>query len=93
MFSPSQKIVSLIIIVGFNKYTIHKNLEHKFLQNYGPWFDIQGAGISSVVVAGLKDSEEDLSSAQWTYQVVGYTLLFLSSNNGNLVFVKICLKM
>ncbi|KAH6829037.1 beta-galactosidase 8 [Perilla frutescens var. hirtella] len=39
------------------------------LQNYGPWFDVQGAGINSVVVAGLKDSEEDLSSAEWTYQV------------------------
>ncbi|KAG6393980.1 hypothetical protein SASPL_144556 [Salvia splendens] len=39
------------------------------LQNYGPWFDIQGAGIHSVVLAGLNDSDEDLSSAQWTYQV------------------------
>ncbi|XP_047957097.1 beta-galactosidase 8-like isoform X1 [Salvia hispanica] len=39
------------------------------LQNYGPWFDIQGAGIHSVVLTGLKGSEEDLSSSQWTYQV------------------------
>ncbi|KAL9155936.1 hypothetical protein ABFS82_09G039100 [Erythranthe guttata] len=39
------------------------------LQNYGPWFDVQGAGLYSVVLTGLTDSKEDLSSAQWTYQV------------------------
>ena len=40
------------------------------LQNYGPWFDIAGAGISSVILVGLeKNSKADLSSGQWTYQV------------------------
>ncbi|CAI9087581.1 OLC1v1021688C1 [Oldenlandia corymbosa var. corymbosa] len=39
------------------------------LQNYGPWFDIQGAGIDSVNVTGLKKHTEHLSSAKWTYQV------------------------
>ncbi|KAL7098815.1 hypothetical protein ACP275_09G042400 [Erythranthe tilingii] len=39
------------------------------LQNYGPWFDVQRAGLYSVVLTGLTDSKEDLSSAQWTYQV------------------------
>ncbi|KAL9146475.1 hypothetical protein ABFS82_13G112700 [Erythranthe guttata] len=39
------------------------------LQNYGPWFDVQGAGLYSVILTGLTDSKEDLSSAQWTYQV------------------------
>ncbi|XP_034698221.1 beta-galactosidase 8-like isoform X2 [Vitis riparia] len=40
------------------------------LQNYGPWFDIAGAGIYSVILADLKKtSKDDLSSGQWTYQV------------------------
>lgn len=41
------------------------------LQNYGPWFDIAGAGIYSVILADLKKtSKDDLSSGQWTYQVL-----------------------
>ncbi|XP_019170092.1 PREDICTED: beta-galactosidase 8-like isoform X1 [Ipomoea nil] len=39
------------------------------LQNYGPWFDIQGAGINSVVLVDHKSSKKDLSSAKWIYQV------------------------
>ncbi|XXG71673.1 hypothetical protein AAC387_Pa07g0942 [Persea americana] len=39
------------------------------LQNYGPWFDIAGAGIFSVVLSGLADAKEDLSTSEWTYQV------------------------
>nr|GMD10229.1 beta-galactosidase 8-like isoform X2 [Ipomoea batatas] len=39
------------------------------LQNYGPWFDIQGAGIFSVVLGDHKSSKKDLSSAKWIYQV------------------------
>ncbi|KAK6932497.1 Beta-galactosidase, beta-sandwich domain [Dillenia turbinata] len=39
------------------------------LQNYGPWFDIQGAGLLSVVLADFGDKEEDLTSDEWTYQV------------------------
>ncbi|KAL0305806.1 UNVERIFIED_CONTAM: Beta-galactosidase 8 [Sesamum radiatum] len=39
------------------------------LQNYGPWFDVQGAGLYSVILTDLTDSEEDLSFMQWTYQV------------------------
>ncbi|XP_030528805.1 beta-galactosidase 6-like isoform X2 [Rhodamnia argentea] len=39
------------------------------LQNYGPWFDVQGAGPFSVIVDGLGNGKTDLSSAEWTYQV------------------------
>nr|XP_027105178.1 beta-galactosidase 6-like [Coffea arabica] len=39
------------------------------LQNYGPWFDIQGAGVNSVVLSGLKNAKENLSSKRWNYQV------------------------
>ncbi|XP_010921989.1 beta-galactosidase 8 isoform X1 [Elaeis guineensis] len=35
------------------------------LQNYGPWFDIAGAGIYLVTL----DAVEDLSVREWTYQV------------------------
>ncbi|KAI3729024.1 hypothetical protein L6452_17670 [Arctium lappa] len=36
--------------------------------NYGPWFDIMGAGIYSVILADLKNVKEDYSSKEWTYQ-------------------------
>ncbi|KZV51981.1 beta-galactosidase 6-like [Dorcoceras hygrometricum] len=39
------------------------------LQNYGPWFDVQGAGLYSVIVIDSENRKEDLSSTQWTYQV------------------------
>ncbi|KAI3718837.1 hypothetical protein L6452_19722 [Arctium lappa] len=39
------------------------------VQNYGPWFDIMGAGIYSVILADLKNVKEDYSSKEWTYQV------------------------
>ncbi|KAK9268044.1 hypothetical protein L1049_010483 [Liquidambar formosana] len=39
------------------------------LQNYGPWFDIEGAGIFSVMIGDLRNGREDLSSGEWTYQV------------------------
>ncbi|XP_050226309.1 beta-galactosidase 8-like [Mercurialis annua] len=39
------------------------------VQNYGPWFDIQGAGIYSVVLLGQSDVKMDLSYEKWTYQV------------------------
>ncbi|XP_075486733.1 beta-galactosidase 6-like [Primulina tabacum] len=39
------------------------------LQNYGPWFDVQGAGLYSVIVTDSEYWKEDLSSTQWTYQV------------------------
>ncbi|XP_058199429.1 beta-galactosidase 6-like isoform X2 [Rhododendron vialii] len=39
------------------------------LQNYGPWFDIDGAGIHSVVLADMKNVKGNLSSTEWTYQV------------------------
>ncbi|XAR66402.1 Beta-galactosidase [Bertholletia excelsa] len=39
------------------------------LQNYGPWFDIAGAGIYSVILSDLKNVKQDLSSTEWTYQV------------------------
>ncbi|XP_047309038.1 beta-galactosidase 8-like isoform X2 [Impatiens glandulifera] len=40
------------------------------LQNFGAWFDIAGAGLYSVIVSHSKNnSKEDLSSAEWTYQV------------------------
>lgn len=39
------------------------------LQNYGPWFDIAGAGIYSVLLADLNNFKEDLSSTNWTYQL------------------------
>ncbi|KAI3765116.1 hypothetical protein L2E82_15142 [Cichorium intybus] len=39
------------------------------LQNYGPWFDIMGAGLYSVTLADLKNTKKDISSNEWTYQV------------------------
>ncbi|XP_059635184.1 beta-galactosidase 6-like, partial [Cornus florida] len=40
------------------------------LQNYGPWYDIAGAGIFSVILGDLmKNAKENLSSTEWTYQV------------------------
>nr|KAJ0212760.1 hypothetical protein LSAT_V11C400179160 [Lactuca sativa] len=39
------------------------------LQNYGPWFDIMGAGLYSVTLADLKNAKQDISSNEWTYQV------------------------
>nr|AYP70305.1 beta-galactosidase 2 [Actinidia deliciosa] len=53
------------------------------LQNYGPWFDIQGAGIYSVILGDLKKAKEDLSSAEWTYQV-GLEGEYLGLDNPNL---------
>ncbi|KAF5182532.1 Beta-galactosidase [Thalictrum thalictroides] len=38
------------------------------LQNYGPWFDIVGAGIISVFIIDI-NAKRDLSSQEWTYQV------------------------
>ncbi|KAG9452738.1 hypothetical protein H6P81_005642 [Aristolochia fimbriata] len=39
------------------------------IQNYGPWFDVAGAGIFSVGLIGLGNGLGDLSNAEWTYQV------------------------
>ncbi|XP_020269243.1 beta-galactosidase 8-like isoform X2 [Asparagus officinalis] len=39
------------------------------LQNYGPWFDISGAGIYLVAIADFPSALGDLSSKEWTYQV------------------------
>ncbi|KAF8370157.1 hypothetical protein HHK36_031788 [Tetracentron sinense] len=39
------------------------------LQNYGPWFDIAGAGIFSVILSDLMNNTEDVSSREWTYQI------------------------
>ncbi|KAM1108418.1 hypothetical protein PS1_005026 [Malus domestica] len=39
------------------------------VQNYGPWFDVAGAGIFSVVLRDLKNRTNDLSFEEWTYQV------------------------
>ncbi|KAJ0637132.1 putative galactan 1,3-beta-galactosidase [Helianthus annuus] len=39
------------------------------VQNYGPWFDVMGAGLYSVILTDLKNTKEDYSSNKWTYQV------------------------
>ncbi|OMO76562.1 hypothetical protein CCACVL1_15591 [Corchorus capsularis] len=39
------------------------------VQNFGPWFDIQGAGIFSVVLFDLLNGKHHASSVEWTYQV------------------------
>ncbi|KAG8634453.1 beta-galactosidase 8 [Manihot esculenta] len=39
------------------------------LQNFGPWFDVQGAGINSVVLIGSNHGKNNISSGKWTYQV------------------------
>lgn len=39
------------------------------LQNYGPWFDVAGAGIYSVILIDLLNGKVDLSAGEWTYQV------------------------
>ncbi|GJT45751.1 CCR4-NOT transcription complex subunit 1 isoform X1 [Tanacetum coccineum] len=36
--------------------------------NYGPWFDIMGAGLYSVILVDLKNVKENYSSNEWTYQ-------------------------
>ncbi|KAK6283713.1 hypothetical protein POUND7_002665 [Theobroma cacao] len=38
------------------------------LQNFGPWFDVQGAGIFSVVLVDPWNRKNDVSSGEWTYQ-------------------------
>ncbi|KAL5986890.1 hypothetical protein ACLOJK_015224 [Asimina triloba] len=38
------------------------------VQNYGPWFDIAGAGIFSVNLVDLKNAQRDLSLEEWSYQ-------------------------
>ncbi|XVE51262.1 hypothetical protein DITRI_Ditri02bG0025800 [Diplodiscus trichospermus] len=39
------------------------------LQNFGPWFDVQGAGIFAVVLIDPWKGKHDFSSEEWTYQV------------------------
>lgn len=39
------------------------------LQNFGPMYDLEGAGISSVTLTDSKGAKEDLSTNKWTYQV------------------------
>ncbi|WCJ26958.1 Beta-galactosidase [Euphorbia peplus] len=39
------------------------------VQNYGPRFDVQGAGIFSVFLVGSSKRKDNLSSGKWTYQV------------------------
>ncbi|XP_031399214.1 beta-galactosidase 8-like [Punica granatum] len=39
------------------------------LQNYGPWFDIDGAGVYSVIVDGFGNRKLDLTLGDWTHQV------------------------
>ncbi|KAI3818774.1 hypothetical protein L1987_12591 [Smallanthus sonchifolius] len=39
------------------------------VQNYGPWFDVMGAGLYSVILTDLKNAKKDYSSNGWTYQV------------------------
>lgn len=53
------------------------------LQNYGPWYDIQGAGITSVILSDLKNTNKSLSSTEWTYQV-GLEGEYLGLDNINL---------
>ena len=48
-------------------------------QNYGPWFDVQGAGIYSVFLIDLHKSKKDLSSRKWTYQVKIHLIYQLDS--------------
>lgn len=49
------------------------------IQNYGAFFDTRGAGITGPVqLRGLQNgSTADLSSYQWTYQVVDHIISFL----------------
>lgn len=42
------------------------------LQNYGPWFDVAGAGIYSVILIDLLNGKVDLSAGEWTYQVSAF---------------------
>ncbi|ERN14823.1 beta-galactosidase 8 isoform X1 [Amborella trichopoda] len=54
------------------------------LQNYGPWFDIAGAGIFSVMLVGSANILKDFSSIEWTYQIGmegEYLELYKSENN------------
>lgn len=52
--------------------------EMSFVQNYGPWFDIAGAGLFSVILTGMGNIKEDLSSTEWTYQVSISSLIIQS---------------
>ncbi|KAJ4831396.1 hypothetical protein Tsubulata_020415 [Turnera subulata] len=61
-------------ILGNHRYVtaIGRNTDKFFydLQNYGPWFDVQGAGLYAVsLVDFMSNGKNDLSSGTWTYQV------------------------
>jgi hypothetical protein len=55
------KLYLMLVTSISNVFSVH--------QNYGPWFDVQGAGIHSVFLVDLHKSKKDLSSGKWTYQV------------------------
>ncbi|KAK1557895.1 hypothetical protein Q3G72_033805 [Acer saccharum] len=39
------------------------------MNNYGPWFDVAGAGLYAVAMIGLKNGMNDLSLEEWTYRI------------------------
>lgn len=55
---------------SYNTALISLSLPLWFLQNYGAFFDLVGAGITGPVKLSGPGGALDLSSADWTYQVV-----------------------
>ena len=50
-------------------YNINLPSPSLFVQNYGAFFDLVGAGITGPVKLSGTNGALDLSSAEWTYQV------------------------
>lgn len=54
-------------------------MQKLWIQNYGAFFDLKGAGVTGPVqLKGLQNgSTADLSSQQWTYQVIDVKFLHI----------------
>ncbi|CAL1397860.1 unnamed protein product [Linum trigynum] len=63
-FSLSQKVT---LVEGTNTLDILSMMVG--VQNYGPWFDVQKAGLVAVIVADFSSGINMLSSRDWDYQV------------------------
>ncbi|CAN1810796.1 Beta-galactosidase 6 [Linum perenne] len=63
-FSLSQKVP---LVEGNNTLDILSMMVG--VQNYGPWFDVQKAGLLAVVLADFHNGINNLASGDWDYQV------------------------
>ncbi|CAN1221977.1 Beta-galactosidase 8 [Linum grandiflorum] len=63
-FSLSQKVA---LVEGNNTLDILSMMVG--VQNYGPWFDVQKAGLLAVILADFHNGVNNLASGDWNYQV------------------------